>query len=199
MTCRNLPLHLYVWVDSSFMRRERRGFEPAVWFALRAEPGRAWGCHVMLECGAVYRDLPPHALAFGSEPEPWCLQDAQIWNCYGRSFDLVAYDYLSGLTACYDLGTRVARYLFTACPYGDGFSVTPEQRKEFMFMRTDGNRLLIRPTNHLLFSERSFTTPSDWPTDIVTSQTIWDCETAVEPSIPTAPETGSEPKEVTAS
>lgn len=174
---RNLPRHLYVWVDSAFIRRDREGFEAAVWFALHAEPGRAWGCHVMLECGAVFRDLPPHALAFSNSPSAaWGLQDAQIWNCYGRSFDLLAYDYLSDLTAQYDRGHDRAQYLFTACPYGDGFSLAPEQSKEFMFMRTRGDRLLIRPTNNLLFTERSFTEGAAWPDDIVTSQTIWNCE-----------------------
>ena len=176
MTARSLPEHLYVWVDSAFVRRDRRGFEPAVWFALRAEPGRAWGCHIMLECGAVFRDLPPHALAFSPDPAPWELSDAQIWNCYGRTFDLIAYDYLSDLTACYDFGEASARYLFTACPWGDAFSRTPEQSEEFMFMRTHGERLLIRPTNHLLFTERSFTAPLGWPVDIATSQKVWNCE-----------------------
>ena len=64
MSSRNLPHHLYVWVDSAFIRKGGKGFEPAVWFALRSEPNRAWGCTVMTEEGAVYRNLPPHSLSF---------------------------------------------------------------------------------------------------------------------------------------
>lgn len=176
MSSRDLPHHQYVWVDSSFVRDGRTGFEPAVWFAVRAEPNRAWGCHVMLECGAVYRGLPPHALAFNEKPEAWTLRNAQVWNCYGKDFDVVKYDYLSDLWAYYDYSIAQARYLFTACPYGDGFSAEPEQSKEFMFMRTGGGRLLIRPTNMLLFTERSFTNDEGWPKDMRVSKTVWNCE-----------------------
>lgn len=177
MSSQNLPHHHYVWVDSTFVRRNRTGFERAVWFAIRSEPNRAWGCHIMLECGAVYRNLPPHALAFSDDPAPyWGLKDAQVWDCYGRHFDVVRYEYLRDLTASYDYIDAKAQYLFTACPHGDGFSAAPEQSKEFMFMRTAEDRLVIRPTNMLLFEERSFTEPTGWPTDIKTSTQVWECE-----------------------
>lgn len=177
MTSRSLPHHLYVWVDSSFVRSAGEGFEPAVWFAVRAQPNRAWGCHVVLECGAVYRNLPPHALGFSADPaDYWTLRQAQVWDCYGRDFDVVRYDYLADLQARYDGGDERATYLFTACPYGDGFSMAPEQSKEFMFLRTADDRLLIRPTNMLLFTERSFTEDTGWPKDIVTSKQVWECE-----------------------
>lgn len=177
MSSRNLPHHLYVWVDSSFIRKDGKGFEPAVWFAIRSTPNRAWGCHVVLECGAVYRNLPPMALAWSATPEPaWTLQQAQVWDCYGTEFDVIRYDYLADLEARYDGGDDRATCLFTACPHSDGFSAAPEQSKEFMFMRTEGDRLLIRPTNMLLFEERSFTTDTGWPTDIMTTTQVWNCE-----------------------
>jgi len=177
MTVRSLPKHQYIWVDSSFIRHDAEGFEPAIWFALRSEPGRVWGCHIMLECGAVYRDLPPHALAFSALPEPWSIDKAQMWDCYSRQFELIEYDYLSGLTARYDRSDASGTYLFTACPYGDGFSAVPTQSKEFKFLWTTGDRLAIRPTNYVLFEERSFTPREvQWPTDIKTNDTIWSCE-----------------------
>lgn len=177
MSSQDLPHHLYVWVDSSLIRQSGSGFEPAVWFAIRSEPNRAWGCHVMLECGAVYRNLPPHALAFSVNPSPeWTIKQAQAWDCYGRDFDVIRYRYLADLRARYDWSDCSAQYLFTACPYGDGFSHAPEQSKEFMFMRTDGDRLLIRPTNMVLFEERSFTEDTGWPQDIITSKIAWECE-----------------------
>lgn len=177
VSSRNLPHHLYIHVDSAYIRKDGHGFEPAVWFALRSEPNRAWGCHVMLECGAVYRNVPPHAIAFSATPEPhWALTQAQVWDCYGTEFDVIRYDYLADLTAFYDYSDDRATCLFTACPHGDGFSAAPEQSKEFMFMRTEGDRLLIRPTNMLLFEERSFTTDTGWPNDIMTATQVWNCE-----------------------
>ena len=53
MSSRNLPHHLYVYVDSAFFRGGEQRFEPAVWFAIRSEEDRAWGCHVMPEQGAA--------------------------------------------------------------------------------------------------------------------------------------------------
>jgi len=43
-------------------------------------------------------------------------------------------------------------------------------------MRTEGDRLLIRPTNMLLFEERSFTENTGWPNDLATSSKVWRCE-----------------------
>mgnify|MGYP003644646029 CR=1 FL=1 len=59
----NLPRHLYVKCDMEFVSDgEKRGIEDAVWFGLTAVPGRAWGCTVMLKCGALYRGLPLSAI-----------------------------------------------------------------------------------------------------------------------------------------
>ena len=45
----SLPIHKYVWVDSSFIRAGGSGFEPAVWFGLVSQYGRTWGLNVVLE------------------------------------------------------------------------------------------------------------------------------------------------------
>jgi len=178
MSTRNLPHHLYVWVDSSFIRKGgKKGFEPAVWFALKSEPGESWGCHILTEEGAFFRGLPVHSLAFCEDPEPsWTLPQASCWDCYGTEFDLIRYQYLVGLKARYDGGDDQAICLFTACPTGDAFSAAVQQNKEFSFLQTTGGRLLVRPSNMLLFEERSFTEDKGWPTDIKTSTQIWRAE-----------------------
>lgn len=172
----SLPRHYYVWVDQSFIREGGSGYEPAVWFGLHSHPGRAWGCHVMLESGAFYRGLPPHALAFSPEPDQhhWTLKQAQIWDCYGRDFALLIYDYLDGLRVSIRSG-ETGEYLFTAVPQGDAFTHDPSQGKEFMFIRTSGDRLTIVPTNNLLFEERSFTVDAGWPR-LKKSTEVWSCE-----------------------
>lgn len=178
-----LPKHQYVFVDRSFIRKDGTGFEPAVWFGLVSCPGRAWGLNVLLECGAVYRNLPPHAIDFDGEGHPWACHHAQRWDCYGPRFSAIEYPYLSGLR----LRARIAHlgkedsehkgdYLFTVAPIGDGFSAEPGQSKEFTFMRLDNGRLTIQPTNHVLFEEKSFTTDSGWPTDLVRQTEIYSCE-----------------------
>lgn len=177
----SLPAHVYCHVERSFVRTgSPDGMEPCVWFGLRAYAGRAWGCHVLLECGAVVRDLPLHALAQHDEAEPWTLEAAQHWDCYGDQFSLVRYAYLQGLEARAKCGPaeQLGEYLFTACPLGDGFSAQPEQSKEFMFLALRNGRYAAQPTNRVLFIERSFTEPSSWPTDIQRQSEVWSCESA---------------------
>lgn len=167
----NLPYHIYCYVDSGFVRRDAYGFEPCVWFALQSHPGRAWGCHVLLECGAVYRGLPPHALAFNTAPAPWSLADAQMWDCYGSRFSTIEYDFLGALPIKTRSGAR-GRYLFTAIPLEDGYTEEPSQAKEFMFCEMNNGRLTILPTNMILFEDDSFTETA-WPTNISLSSTKW--------------------------
>lgn len=170
----NIPRHVYCYVDSAFVRRQGSGLEPCVWFGLHSYPGRAWGCHVMLECGAVYRGLPPHALAFTEQPADWGIKQAQVWDCYGDEFSVVEYDFLSGLRV-ETLEGESGRYLFTAVPLFDAYTAEPSQSKEFMFCQMDNGRLCVLPTNMLLFRDKSFSAP-EWPTDLRLSDTTWRVE-----------------------
>lgn len=177
-----LPQHRYVWIDTRFTHREPIGFVPAVWFGLVAVQARAWGCTVLLESGAVYRNLPPHALAFSPQPSAleWSIQDAQTWDCYGSTFSPLVYPYLA------ELGLKVkangneyrGTYLFTVAPAGDAFSLTPEQAKEFTFVELDNGRLTIQPTNHILVVEKSFTDNAElaFPRNLKRQTDTWRAE-----------------------
>ena len=182
-----LPRHLYVYVDAMFTHREIHGprYQPAVWFGLTSTPGRMWGCTVMLENGAVYRSLPPHALAFSphiddSLPgEPWGAQDAQTWDCYGTDFSTLEYPYLAGLRCIAQAGTQKlpGQHLFSLAPIGDGFSAVPEQAKEFHFIQLENGRLTIQPTNRIVYEERSFTVgPLTFPHGLARQTEIYSCE-----------------------
>lgn len=178
-----LPKHLYINVDSSFVRTDKEGFERAVWFGLVSQHGRAWGCNLLLEDGAIYRNVPPHAIAFSDDATPresWHVDDAQTWDCYGERFSTIEYPYLSGMDVSFRTKSGLSglgQYLFTAVPIGDGFSNEPEQDKEFFFIRTYGDRLTIQPTNFVLFHDKSFTeVKEDWPTNIKRQRVVWSCE-----------------------
>jgi hypothetical protein len=171
----SLPIHKYVWVDSSHIRTNGTGFEPAVWFGLVSMYGRAWGLNVMLECGAIYRSLPPHAIAFSAAPPlDWYETDAQLWDCYADQFMLHEYSYLREMRV--KTKTHSGTYLFTAAFTDDGFTRAPEQQKEFSFIELDNGRLTIQPTNRTLFEDKSFTVDTGPPTDIVTQTEVWSCE-----------------------
>ena len=172
-----LPIPQYCHVDTSFISDDQ-GFIPCIWFGLVSIPGRMWGCTIMLESGAVYRAVPPHAIAFNRNPElDWFARDAQRWDCYGTEFSTIEYTYLRGLrvdTRCKDK-FRDGEYLFTAVPIDDGFSRHPEQAKEFMFIKLNNGRLTIQPTDKVLFCDQSFTS-AEWPTNLRTTDTIYKCE-----------------------
>jgi hypothetical protein len=181
-----LPRHLYVFVDAAHTHTERTGFVPALWYGLVSLRARVWGCTVIFESGAVYRNIPPHAIAFYPEAEPnWTVQDAQRWDCYGERFSTIEYRYLAGLEVLAHCNSGAnsknlpGTYLFTAAPVADGFSMAPEQAKEFSFIALDNGRLTIQPTNHVLFRERSFTTNQgmEFPLKDLKRQTeVWSCE-----------------------
>ena len=175
-----LPRHLYVWVDTRHTHKVPVGFLRAVWFGLVSYPGRVWGCTVMFECGAIYRNIPPHAIAFKPEPEgEWTPQDAQTWDCYGIGFTTLEYEYLHGLDCKIRTNGNVvdAEYLFTVAPVGDAFSAYPEQAKEFTFAKTDAGWLTIQPTDHIIFQEKSFTDPEiKFPSGFKRQTEVWTTE-----------------------
>ena len=177
-----LPGHRYVWVDATFLGAPARQYIPAVWFGLVSYPGRAWGCTVMLDCGAIYRNLPPHALAFHqTDAAPaWTLAQAQTWDCYGMGWTALTYPFLEGLSARVRCGdTELAgAYLFTVAPVGDVYSAAPAQAKEFVFLQTRGHRLTIQPTNHVLFRDPSFTSDAGWPTWLRRQTDVYSSETS---------------------
>jgi hypothetical protein len=44
-----------------------------------------------------------------------------------------------------------------------------------MFIRTDGERLTIQPTDKVIFIEKSFT-ETEWPTGLITTDTVYTSE-----------------------
>src|SRR6185312_6480461 len=172
-----LPHHIDCFADSAFFAKKPDGFKPVRWFGLTSRYGEMWGCTVMLENGAVYRNIPPHAMAFCPDPgHSWTAADAQVWECYGPQFTTLVYGVLDGLE-CLIKPNFGGRYLFTAVPIGDGFSREPAQSKEFMFCATNHGRLAIRPTDQILFRDKSFTAPAtDWPKDLKRQRERWHCE-----------------------
>ena len=158
-----LPHHQYVHVDTAFTHRSPETPSlPAIWFGLVSYPGRAWGCTVLLENGAVYRNLPLHALAHTPEGHDflWQPRDAQHWDCYGSSFTTLAYDTLRGLECLvktFDV-QQSGVYVCTLAPMGDAYSAVPAQSKELVLVALENGRYTLQPTDRVVFCDRSFTT-----------------------------------------
>jgi hypothetical protein len=154
-----LQKHLYLYVDTNFTHKEPVGFIPCAWFGLVSYPSRSWGCNLLLENGAIYRNVPISALSFTPNAEPWSLEQAQAYNCYSDSFTVIEYTFLSGLKCAVKIDSKalIGHYLFTVAPTHDGFSHEPEQNKELLFIRLNNGRLTVQPTNHIKIEDVSFT------------------------------------------
>jgi hypothetical protein len=79
---------------------------------------------------------------------------------------VVEYPFLEAVTMRVRLRSKeelTGRYMFTAIPMLDGFSLEPEQSKEFYFIKLDNGRFTAQPTNHVLVQDKSFITESEWP------------------------------------
>lgn len=159
-----LPRHTYCYVEPNTFGNDK--WERVAWFGLVSHPGRTWGCHVLLECGAVYRNVPLHKLAHKPTTTKWETFDAQTWDCYGYHFSMVEYTFLETMSVKVRLRNKeehYGEYWFTVIPVLDGFSLEPEQSKEFYFIKLDNGRFTAQPTNHILVQDKSFTTISEWP------------------------------------
>lgn len=157
-----LPTHRYIWVDSAFTHEEPVGLVEAMWVGLTAIPGRAWGINVILrDGGALYRNIPPHAVAFAWDAvSRWEIGQAQLWDCYSYGFTVLQNPILRGLEVSVKVRDAVllGEYLFSTTHLHDGWSDTPEQDKEFIFVQLNYGRLTIQPTNRVRFIDRSYIT-----------------------------------------
>ena len=75
--------HQYVYVDAEAVSSEPQAPLPAVWLAVQSVPGRMFGATLLLESGALYRDVPLHRLATRPDAPAWRPDEAQHWNAYG--------------------------------------------------------------------------------------------------------------------
>jgi hypothetical protein len=66
-------------------------------------------------------------------------------------------------------------YLFSTAHLNDGWSDSPDQDKEFIFIELDNGRLTIQPTNRVAFIDKSYTLPTTLP-KLKLQETIYSCE-----------------------
>jgi hypothetical protein len=166
----NLPRHHYIYVcNEALSQNQRAGVTRASWFGLVSLPNKVWGATVLLENGAVYTPVPLHAIRTESSKTAdyavWTPRDAQRWDCFGYDFTVIEYEQLAGrdVDAYINKEWLKANYLFTAQHYGDSYSQTPEQAKQYHFVDVHGLGVAALPTNCCVFHDRCFTKPDGKP------------------------------------
>jgi hypothetical protein len=174
----NIPVHQYVHIDSRYTHKEPCGFVEAMWVGITSIPGRAWGINVILrDGGAMYRNVPPNAISFSKEYNEWSIKQAQLWDCYSYDFTTLANPHLRGLRMQVKINDVIlsGEYLFNVTHVNDGWSDTPEQDKDFYFIKLDNGRLTIQPTNRITFRDASFIVNDNLPR-LKLHDTVYSCE-----------------------
>lgn len=157
----SIPELKVVWVDTRFTHDEPVGFQEALWVQTTATPDRSWGVTVVFRNGGMmYRNLPPHAVAFdpNDHQQCWFLDHAQLWNCYGYQYEHMVCQHLADSQVRVKIGKEIfgGHYLFQTSFIKDSYSLQPEQDKTFIWVRLYNNRLTIQPTNRVTFRDASF-------------------------------------------
>jgi hypothetical protein len=173
-----LPTHRYIWVDSKYTHQNPVGPVEAMWVGLTSIPARTWGINVILrEGGALYRNIPPNAVRFKEEAKKnWRIEESQLWNCYSYNFTILENPILRGLSVTAKVNQNILKgtYLFSATHLNDGWSDSPEQDKEFIFIQLTNGRLTIQPTNRVAFIDHSYILPT--LPKLKLQDTIYSCE-----------------------
>ena len=184
----DIPKPFYCYIRDEFLYDGTQGhgnFTQCIAYGLSALPSRAWGISIMLSNGALVQHVPLHALTFDPQSAHSHLLDhLQVWSCYGWDFSTHAYDYLSEMPCkVYMKGEwENGRYLFTAAPYDDTYSMTPDQHKHFNFVQLDCGAIGAWPGNRMLMYDSSFVTPTDEKPKYRTNTRTWYVENIEEDS-----------------
>lgn len=185
-----LPKHVYCFVRQSFVYSSgaEDALVPCVWFAISSHPGRAMGCHVMLENGAVVLELPLHALIPSDQeelPRPDRIltpRNVQRWDCFGWDAEVFEVPYLQDLSVQilnddHTPSLYAGQPLFFIDWKDNGFSNYPEQHKWMIVVRHDLNYFMALPQDLMVFRDDSFTRSDDTMLKRIKRQTeAWSCE-----------------------
>jgi hypothetical protein len=166
----NVPA-LRVWADERHVTQDHAAGltrAEADVVGVKCVPGRPLAFHLLFRDGAVYGDVPIHALASDPDVEPLEADQASAWDCFGYHFGVVEYARLAGLLADLTIprhGPEVARYLFTVdfCrpdPNVVDPSVAeyPPERKCTHVLVAAPGWLLAMPNNRLRWRDPAFVT-----------------------------------------
>ena len=175
----DIPTPFYCYIRNEFLYDQQKGhgeFTPCLAYGLSALPSRAWGLSILLNNGAMVQHVPLHALTFNPDSEhTHPLDHLQVWSCYGWDFATHEYDALKEIPVrVYMKGEwENGKYLFTAAPYGDHFSLAPDQHKHFNFVQLDCGAVGALPGNRMLAFDSSFVELATERPKYVTNTHYW--------------------------
>jgi hypothetical protein len=146
-------------------------FENAYAFGVRSVQCRALGFHVALDNGAVFWNLPIHALVHRPVAPHIPLDFLELWDCFGPNISVTQFTFLKELRCdvlLKDRTTAQGVYMFTidwsATDPGEidvTFSEVPSEHKCAHLIRLDNGLFAAQPNNRVLWRQSSFVVKRD--------------------------------------
>lgn len=156
----NLPFHLYVNVQNSFLGPAMPpGTTAAIWHGVYARPYQTLYCHVLLESGAHWSGLPLHAI---SSTQDFSLAREQLmpWGSMGEETEAWHVHYLEGLKCNLHAPIKVAgRHTGIIIDWADGFSRYPQEHKPLNLLALDSGQFALVPNNYATYEDVHFVDP----------------------------------------
>ena len=153
----NLPFHLYVNVDNSFLGPTMPpGTTAAIWHAVYCREYQTLMAHVMLESGAHWSGLPVHAMS-ASNDFSWNREQLMPWTAMGDCIDTFYAKYLEGL-ACEVLKPiqTTGRHTGIIIDWNDGYSRYPSEHKPLNLIQLENGQFAFLPNNFVVYFDKHF-------------------------------------------
>jgi len=153
----NLPFHLYVNVENSFLGSAMPpGYTPAIWHGVYSKPHQIIMCHVFLESGAHWSGLPLHAISTTTSFDK-DKSDLMPWACMGDDVETFHAKYLEGLECeVFKPSVYRGRHTGIIVDWSDGYSRYPEEHKPLNLIELEGGQFGLLPNNFVLFKDKHF-------------------------------------------
>lgn len=185
----SLPQHFYAQVRERFLYDEdpaRTKLIPCVVFGIASTPSRAVGFHILTEHGAMFADIPLHALVHKITAPELPLDFLECWDCFGYDVTAVVFEYLREMSVAVYLKKsqwREGLYVCSLDWIANGFSDTPEQHKVMHLIALDNGCYALQPNNRCRWTDQSFTDNKKWPErpDFQVNTHVYHCEEGENP------------------
>lgn len=197
------PFHCFVRKEFLYGGLKRNEYEECIVIGAVVRKDMALCFTVLLESGALWYELPLHALTMVQGPRTYSLPELQMWDCLSDVWTVHRYDHLRHLDVKVVLeledGKKVksdGRYLFTIDMMDAFYADHPAEHKTFNIIALWSGEIVAYPNNRCIFEDKTFTkVPAERPQYVRTSAHYFaemptsapEIHGAVMPHLPTKP------------
>lgn len=174
------------WVRREFLKDHKSGggeFEQGIAIGAVVRKDMALCFTVLLESGALWYEVPIHALVTKTGAPAMDLTVCQMWDCLSSKWVVHRYEHLRQLAVLVNLRTDAeaappapGSYLFTIDMTDSFYADHPAEHKTLNVIELDQGNVVAYPNNRLLWEDLTFTDHT-LPRDYARTSKHYFCET----------------------